>query len=136
MRFHMLTVLLVAYAAASLLHHIHNAAFLADYPNMPAWLSPAGVYAAWLLEACIGAGGYLLLRRVRSIAGLLLIAAYGAFGFDGVGHYGLAPMSAHTLAMNLTIWLEAAAAALLLIVVARHLLCRCQRSKLHSHYVE
>jgi len=119
MRLHMLTVLLVAYAAASLLHHIHNAVFLSDYPNMPAWLSPAVVYAAWSLEACIGAGGYLLIKRGRSIAGLLLIAAYAAFGFDGFGHYGLAPMSAHTLAMNLTIWLEASAAALLLIVVAR-----------------
>jgi hypothetical protein len=119
MRFHMLTVLLVAYAAASLLHHIHNAVFLGDYPNMPVWISPAGVYAAWLLEACIGAGGYLLIRRGRTIAGLLLIAAYGAFGFDGFGHYSLAPMSAHTLMMNLTIWLEALTAALLLIVVAR-----------------
>jgi len=32
---------LAAYAAASLFHHVHNAEFLDQYPNMPAWLSPA-----------------------------------------------------------------------------------------------
>lgn len=121
MRLQTLTILLVAYAAASLLHHIHNAVFLSDYPNMPVWLTSAGVYTAWVLETCIGAGGLLLVRRGKAIAGLILIAAYAGFGFDGFGHYGLAPMSAHTLAMNVTIWLEAVAAALLLIGVARSL---------------
>lgn len=121
MRFRTVIILLLVYAAASLLHHIHNAVFLNDYPNMPAWLAPAGVYAAWTLEACIGAIGLLLLRRGKPIAGLLLIALYAGFGFDGFAHYSLAPMSAHTLAMNVTIWLEAAATALLLIAVARAL---------------
>jgi hypothetical protein len=67
---------LLAYAAASLFHHLHNAAFLDQYPNLPAWLSPM-----WALA-----------------------------------HYLVAPVSAHTLAMNLSIWLEAAAAAGLLFV--------------------
>jgi hypothetical protein len=30
---------LLACAAASLLHHVHNAEFLQDYPNLPASLS-------------------------------------------------------------------------------------------------
>jgi hypothetical protein len=38
----------LAYAAASLVHFVHNAEFLADYPSMPAWLSRATVYGAWL----------------------------------------------------------------------------------------
>ena len=28
---------LLAYTAASLFHYTHNAVFLADYPNLPAW---------------------------------------------------------------------------------------------------
>ena len=52
-----LTVLLVAYAAATLLHFAHNAEFLAEYPNMPAWLTRTKVYAAWLMLSALGAAG-------------------------------------------------------------------------------
>ena len=86
--------MLVMYAAASLVHHAHNAHFLDHYPNMPAWLSPAGVYLAWLLATAVGAAGYVLLRRNHRLLG--------------------APFSAHTLAMHATIAMEATAAALLL----------------------
>jgi hypothetical protein len=110
--------LVLAYAAASLLHHAHNAAFLGDYPNMPAWLTPAGVYAVWLGVTAVGIAGYLLLRRGYRLAGCGAIAIYGALGLYGLAHYGVAPVSAHTPAMHLTIWLEAASGALLLIVVA------------------
>ena len=112
-------MLLVAYAAASLLHFGHNAEFLGDYPNMPAWLSRTTVYAAWLALSALGAAGYLLLLRGYRLAGLLMLAAYAAAGFDSFSHYGLAPASAHTAAMNATIWLEAATAALLLVALAR-----------------
>jgi hypothetical protein len=100
-----LIALVLAHAAASLLHFIHNAAFLGDYPNMPAWISPAGIYGAWLAEAAIGALGVLLCWRGRS-AGLVLIAVYALLGLGGLDHYTLAPVSAHTVAMNATIWLE------------------------------
>jgi hypothetical protein len=39
------------------------------------------------------------------------------FGFDDLLHYTRAPLGAHTLAMNFTIWLEVAAAAILLVAV-------------------
>jgi hypothetical protein len=113
-----LLILLLAYGAASLVHYVHNAEFLLQYPNMPAWLSPAQVYAAWIGVTLVGVVGYLLVRRGYQLAGLLVIAAYAALGFDGLGHYGLAPLSAHTVTMNLTIWLEVAAASLLLVAVA------------------
>jgi hypothetical protein len=41
-----LLVLLSLYGAASLFHHAHNAEFLAEYPNMPMWLTRAKVYIA------------------------------------------------------------------------------------------
>jgi hypothetical protein len=116
-----LLVLLVAYGAASLLHFAHNAEFLADYPNIPASLSRASVYAAWLVVTALGVLGYLLLRRGLRLAGLGVIAVYALLGFGGLTHYGLAPPSEHTATMNATIWLEAATAALLLAAVLRGL---------------
>jgi len=112
-----LLALVVVHAAASLLHFVHNATFLADYPNMPAWISPAIVYGVWLAQAAVGAAGMVLSSRGR-IVGLALIAIFALLGFGGLDHYTLAPISAHTLAMNGTIWLETATAVILLLFVA------------------
>lgn len=108
---------LLACAAASLLHHAHNAEFLQDYPNLPASLTRGGVYVAWLGEAAIGAAGYLLLGLGYGRIGLGAIGIYALTGFGGLAHYLVAPPSAHTLAMNATIWLQVATAALLLVAV-------------------
>jgi hypothetical protein len=110
----LIAMLLVAYTVASLLHFTHNAEFLADYPNMPASITRANVYGTWLAIGAVGLAGYVLVRRGWEVAGLSLIALYAVLGFDGLAHYTLAPMSAHTFIMNFTIWLEVAAAALLL----------------------
>jgi hypothetical protein len=112
-----LSIALTLTAAATLVHHVHNAAFIDQYPNMPAWLSPLGVYAAWLAATAVGAGGYWLLTHGCRVAGMVLLILYGCYGLDGLVHYALAPVSAHTPAMNLSIWLEAATAAALLVVV-------------------
>jgi hypothetical protein len=48
-----------------------------------------------------------------------VIAVYALLGFGGLTHYGLAPLSEHTVTMNATIWLEAATAALLLVAALR-----------------
>ena len=109
--------LLLLYLAASLLHFTHNAEYLADYPNLPAWLNRSDVYLVWLGQAAVGMGGYMLYRAGWRLAGLSLIGVYAVLGFDGLLHYTRAPLAAHTAAMNFTIWFEVAAAALLLISV-------------------
>lgn len=119
-----LVVLLLTYAVASFVHFAHNAEFLGDYPNMPASWSCAGVYFAWLGITGVGVCGWLLLVRGFARTGLLLLAVYSALGLDSLGHYMVAPMSAHTIAMNATILLEVAAAAALLMGVLRRL-ARC-----------
>jgi hypothetical protein len=68
----------LGYALASLAHHVHNAEWLDAYPNLPAGLTRAVVYA----------------------------------------HYAVAPVAAHSLAMNLTIGCEVATATLLALCVA------------------
>jgi hypothetical protein len=122
---------LVTFASASLIHHVHNAVFLNAYPDMPGWITTAGVYAAWALVASVGVVGYYLLQRGYAIAGLLVIAAYGATGFDGLGHYSLAPMSAHSTGMNITIWFEVLSGATLLLLVAVNLRDRNLLARLH-----
>jgi hypothetical protein len=107
-------VLVAAYFATSLGHFAHNAEFICEYPNLPVWLTRAKVYAAWLAITSVGLLGFILIYNKLVVAGLLLVAIYAALGFDGLGHYAVAPMELHTLGANVTILLEVAAAALLL----------------------
>jgi hypothetical protein len=116
-----LTALILAYGAASLLHFIHNAQFARDYPNFPDWIGALQVYGVWLIVAATGVGGYFLMRFGSRVPGLIVTALYAGFGFNGLLHYSLAPMSAHTLAMNATILTEVALAAVLLCAVSANL---------------
>ena len=114
-----LALLLLLYAAASLLHFVHNAEFLASYPNLPAAWTRAEVYAAWLGMSAVGLTGWVLLVRGLPRTGLALLVVYAALGLDSLGHYMLAPLSAHSLAMNASILFEVSAAAILLTYLGR-----------------
>src|SRR5450432_1277418 len=114
-------VLAVVYFFTSLGHFSHNAEFICEYPNLPGWLTRTKVYAAWAAITSVGVLGFFLIRKRLVAAGLLLIAVYAALGFDGLGHYSVAPMELHTFTANLTILSEVAAAALLLAVTLRRL---------------
>ena len=113
--------LLAIYAVATLVHFTHNAEFLADYPNLPKAWTPATVYVAWMAMTAVGLVGWWLLARGATVAALLVLAAYAMLGLDSLGHYVVAPLSAHTLAMNGTILFEVIAAACVLVKVARQL---------------
>jgi hypothetical protein len=112
-----LFVLLIIYCVASLIHFVHNAEFVSDYPNLPVWLTRSKVYLASLAVTAVGAVGIVLFKLRARLLGLVLIAGYAALGFAGLDHYWVAPVSAHSLAMNATIWFEVAAAAVLLAAV-------------------
>ena len=127
-RDNILPTLMVLYGVMSLVHFLHNAVYLGLYPNMPAWLTPVGVLASWLVIAAIGAVGYGLFRRGLKAIGLIAIAIYAALGFGGLDHYALAPVSAHSWAMNMTIVAEVIAASALLVVTAREFLASRLRS--------
>ena len=99
--------LLVIYFVASLAHFIHNAEYIVFYPNMPSWITRDTVYWVWLGICSIGVAGIVISRMGLTLTGMILLATYGAFGLDGLGHYTLALCSEHTLAMNVTIWAEA-----------------------------
>src|SRR5262245_64805275 len=101
-----LPFLLLLYGAASLAHFVHNAEFLAEYPNLPVWLTRGQVYLAWFGIAALGALGYFLIRLRYELLGFGVLGVYGVLGLDGLLHYSRAPMTAHTATMNFTIWFE------------------------------
>lgn len=123
-----LFVLLAVYCMASLIHFVHNAELVAEYPNLPAWLTRSKVYLAWLGITAVGAAGIALLRLGLRLTGLVVIAVYAALGFAGLDHYWVAPVSAHSLAMNATIWFEVAAAAVLFVAAVVLLFRGARRS--------
>ena len=122
-----LLILLLIYGVASFIHFVHNAEFLADYPNLPDSWTRAGVYFAWIGITVVGVIGWVLVARNYYLSGLLLLAIYAVFGLDSLGHYIVAPLSSHTLTMNSTIFLEVTAATLVLIEVAKQLVRRILR---------
>jgi hypothetical protein len=112
----------IAYGLASLLHFAHNGLFLAEYPHLPSSITVLVICCTWLATTSIGAIGWWAVSAGRIALGLTLIGAYACFGFDGLAHYSVAPLSAHTMGMNATIGLEALAAAILLCVAATGLM--------------
>ena len=110
----MLTWLVLIFAFASLVHFAHNATYLAEYPNMPKWLTSAGVWLAWAAQVCVGVIGYLTVQSKFRLVGYAILAVYASFGFGGLDHYVVAPVSAHTIVMNVTIAAEAIAGLALL----------------------
>jgi hypothetical protein len=83
----------------------------------------------WVAMTLIGVVGWLLATRGFQVAGLLLVALYAVCGLDSLAHYFLAPMSAHTAAMNATILVEVGAAALVLGETLRLFALRAWRGK-------
>ena len=125
-RCRILLTLLIIYGAASLVHFVHNAEFLRDYPSLPDW-SRTDIYVAWLTMTIIGLAGWFLLRRGFPIIGFIALGAYAVLGLDSLGHYVVAPMSAHTFGMNATILLEVTCAGLVLVEVMRQLTLHLRR---------
>ena len=111
---HPIFLLALLYSVASLSHFVHNAEYLAAYPNMPGWITRVGVYGAWLGVAATGACGGILLYLGFKKTGFLTLGIYGGLGLDGLMHYSLAPMRAHSMGMNVSIWAEVISGAALL----------------------
>jgi len=114
-----LSLIMIVYGVTSLMHFAHNAIYLREYPHLPDWLTPAGVWAAFVALTATGVLGYCVYRFRSRAVGVLLIAVYALLGFAGLDHYVAAPVAAHSIVMNLTIAMEAAAAATLLFYLTR-----------------
>ena len=114
-----LVTFMIVYGTTSLAHFVHNAVYLDTYPHLPAWITPVVVLASWLVIAGTGVFGYCLYRWGSRAVGLMVIGLYALLGFGGLDHYAVAPVSAHSTAMNATILGEVIAASALLVVIVR-----------------
>ena len=102
-------LLFALYTLASLTHFAHfahNAEYIAFYPGLPVWMTRESVYLAWLAVAAVGGLSLIASRMGWSRWAAVLLVAYGLLGADGLLHYTLGLCSEHTLATNLTIWVE------------------------------
>jgi len=81
----------------------------------------------------VGAAGLLMLRGSFPLLGLSLLAAYAALGFDGLGHYAVAPIELHSFGANATIIFEVVVAALLLSATLYVMGTRFRRRPLVEH---
>jgi hypothetical protein len=111
-------LLFLVFFAANLTHFVHNAEYIAYYPGIPSWLTREKVYLAWVAGASVGLIGLRVYSTRWKVLGLVLLAAYGALGIDGLAHFTLALCSDHTLVTNLTIWFEVLAGLSLLLASA------------------
>lgn len=84
-----LWAILGAYFMASLVHFVHNAEYIALYPNMPAWVSRESVCLVWAGISAMGSVGVALVLFGAKTPRLTLIGVYGLIGLDGLGHYAL-----------------------------------------------
>ena len=89
---------------ASLTHSVHNAEYIAFYPDIPLGLARETVSLAWVAGASVGLEALLVARTRLKLPGLVLIAAYGASGIDGLAHFTQGLCAEQTLAINLSIW--------------------------------
>jgi hypothetical protein len=112
-----LNLLMLAFAAASLIHFIHNAEFISDYPSLPKSWTTNGVYGAWLIMTLFGFIAWWLTQTKLKTLGLVLVMLYALCGLDSLGHYWVAPFSAHHAMMNLTILFEVLCALALFLYV-------------------
>lgn len=71
------------YFVASSAHFVHNAAYIADYPNMPSWLTPDRVYVAWLVVTAVGVAGLMALRLRRHAAAVISLRSTVRLGWMG-----------------------------------------------------
>ena len=68
--------LLAVYFVASSAHFVHNAAYIAYYPNMPSWITSDRVYVAWAVVTGVGIAGLVALRlRLHAAAAVFMASA-------------------------------------------------------------
>ena len=84
-----LTLLLGAAVAVSIVHYLDNVLAYDRYPlseTLPN-PSPTLIAASWFVFTAFGVAGYLLYRRGRVGAGSACLAVYSGSGLVGIVHY-------------------------------------------------
>ncbi len=111
--FKVLVGLVVVNIATTIAHYVDNIAFFGEYPE-PTWLAPGMVDAFWFLMTPVAFVGLWLAHRRRIGAGSIALLVYAGMSLLVLGHYRFAPFDSIGWRIHTLIWLEAAAALLLI----------------------
>ena len=81
--------LLIVAVAVSVVHYVDNTLNYDAYPQPTTGPAPSQlvVGASWFIFTAFAVAAYLLLRRGRTTAAALCLAAYSGSGLVGIGHY-------------------------------------------------
>ena len=87
----MLTVVLAAAFAVSVVHYADNYLNYSAFPGSDTLPNPSRtvVLVSWFVFTATGLAGYVMFRRRPSAGALVLLAVYSGSGLVGVGHYAV-----------------------------------------------
>ena len=103
-------LLIAAGVLASAVHFADNALAIARYPE-PAWITPAGIVAAWCVVTAIAVLG--LMRRTADRVFFAAAAIYAMVLLSGLLHYAFGAPMHMARRSNVTVLVEAFVGAVL-----------------------
>lgn len=109
---------------------VHNAEFLAYYPNMPEEMTHEVVYLAWMGLTVVGLAVVPFYMLGLGVMAAFVLALYGLLGLSGLAHYSLGALEEHTLAANLLIMFQGFSGLVLAVRAVRETFKQARR---HAH---
>ncbi|WP_298233466.1 hypothetical protein [uncultured Azohydromonas sp.] len=125
-----LWALTAVYGLATFGHCVHNAEFLAYYPNMPEGMTHEVVYLAWMGLSVVGLAVVPFYMLDLGVMAAFVLALYGLLGLSGLGHYSLGALEEHTLVANLLIMFQGLSGLALAVRAMRETIKQAHR---HAH---
>jgi hypothetical protein len=111
-----LLALLIVNAIFTILHYTDNFVSYDKYPQ-PAWITPDGIYLAWIALTIFGIVGYLFYARNAFWTAYLCLGIYSITGISSPAHYFYPAHHVFSQKMHLLIWTDAIAGISLLFFI-------------------
>lgn len=122
-----LWALMALYGLATFGHCVHNAEYLAYYPNLPEAWTHEMVYLAWMGLTVVGLAVVPFYMLSLGVLAALFLALYGLLGLSGLSHYSLGALEEHTLVANLLIMFQVLSGLVLAVRAVRETIKQAHR---------
>ena len=129
-----LWALTAVYGLGTFGHCVHNAEFLAYYPNMPEELTHEMVYLAWMGLTVVGLAIVPFYMLGLGVLAAMVLALYGLLGLSGLAHYSLGALEEHTLMANLLIMFQGLSGLALAVRAVREAIKQTRRHAYRGAY--
>jgi hypothetical protein len=112
----LLLSLLIVNAISTILHYTDNFVFYEKYPQ-PTWITPDGIYLAWIVLTILGIFGYVFYARDAFWTAYLCLGIYSITGISSPAHYFYPAHHVFSQKMHFLIWTDAIAGISLLFFI-------------------